>query len=74
MKEEFYNDESGDTKFNTMKKIKFHITSNEEKKGHSYLSVYNYEMKRAFNLNQSQARKLIGNYYYCHGYHGEILN
>ena len=68
LKEEYYNNESGEVKFNTMKKIKFHVTSREEKKGHSYLSIYNYKMKRTFNLNQWNGRELKGSLYYCHGY------
>ena len=64
LKEKYYNDESGKVKFNTMKKIKFHVTSNEEKNGHSYLSAYNSEIKRAFNLNQWSGRELKGNLYY----------
>ena len=34
LKEEYYNNESGDVKFNTMKKINFHVTDNEKKEGH----------------------------------------
>ncbi len=68
MKEEYYNNESGDVKFNTMNKNKFHVTSNERKNGHSYLSAYNSEIKRAFNLNQWAGRELKGNLYYPIGY------
>ena len=68
MKEEYYNNESGDVKFKTMNKIKFHVTSNEKKNGHSYLSIYNYDMERTFNLNQWNGRQLIGNIYYPIGY------
>ena len=41
LKEENYNNETGDVKFTTMKKIKFHVTSDEKKNGRSYLSIYN---------------------------------
>ena len=68
LKEEYYNNEIGKVKFITMKKIKFHVTSREEKKGHSYLSIYNYKMKRTFNLNQWNGRELKGNIYYPIGY------
>ena len=68
MKEDFYNDESGEVKFNTMKKIKFHVTSKEEKNEHTYLSIYNYEMKRTFNKTEWGGRQLKGNLYYCHGF------
>ena len=68
LKEEYFNNESGKVKFNTMKKIKFHVTSREEKVGHSYLSIYNYDMERTFNLNQWNGRQLIGNLYYPIGY------
>ena len=68
LKEEYYNDESGDVKFNTMKKIKFHVTNREEKNVHTYLSIYNYDMKRTFNLNQWAGRELKGNLYYPIGY------
>ena len=68
LKEEYYMDETGDVKFNTMKKIKFHVTSNEKKNGHSYLSIYNYTMKRKFNLNEWSGRELNGNLYYPIGY------
>ena len=68
LKEEYYNDESGDIKFNRMKKIKFHVTSNEKKNGHSYLSIYNCTMKRKFNLNECSGSELRGNLYYCLGY------
>ena len=68
LKEEYYNNESGNVKFNSMKKIKFYVTSNEKKNGHSYLSIYNYEMKRAFNLNEWSGRVLKGNLYYFIGY------
>ena len=68
LKEEYYNNESGEVKFNTMKKIKFHVTSNEKKNGHSYLSIYNYEMKRTFNLNIWGGRELKGNLYFPIGY------
>ena len=54
-------DKTGDVKFTTMNKIKFHFTSNEKKKGHSYLSIYNYRMKRKFNLNEWSGRELKGN-------------
>ena len=73
LKEEYYNNETGDVKFTTMKKIKFHVTSNEKKNGHSYLSIYNYTMKRKFNLNEWNGRELKKNLYYCLGYQGEIL-
>ena len=68
LKEELYINESGELKFNTIKKIKFHVTSKEEKEGHTYLSAYNSEIKRKFNLNHWNGRKLKGNLYYCHGY------
>ena len=61
-------DESGNIEFTTMKKIKFHVTSNEKKNRHSYLSIYNYEMKRTFNLNEWSGRELRGNLYYPIGY------
>ena len=64
LNEEYYNNESGDVKFKTMKKIKFHVTSNEKKNGHSYLSIYNYEMKRTFNLNEWSGRELKRNLYF----------
>ena len=68
LKEELYINECGELKFNTIKKIKFHVTSNEEKKRHSYLSAYNCEIKRAFNLNHWAGRELKGNLYYPIGY------
>ena len=52
LKEEFYYNETGNIEFTNMKKIKFHVNSNEKKKVHLYLSIYNYDMKRAFNLNE----------------------
>ena len=61
-------DESGNIELTTMKKIKFHVTSNEKKKGHSYLSIYNYTMNRTFNLNSWSRRELKGNLYYPIGY------
>ena len=51
-----------------MKKIKFHVTSREEKNGHSYLSIYNYDMERTFNKSVWCGRELIGNLYYPIGY------
>ena len=68
LKEEYYNNEIGDVKFNTMKKIKFHVTSNEKKNGNSYLSIYTYEMKRVFNLKIWGGRELNGNLYFPIGY------
>ena len=51
-----------------MKKIKFYVISKEKNIGDSYLSIYNYEMKRTFNLNQWSGRELKGNLYYPIGY------
>ena len=68
LKEEYYNNETGNVEFTIMKKIKFHVTSNEKKNGHSYLSIYNYEMKRTFNLNEWGGRELKGNLYFLIGY------
>ena len=68
LKEEYYNNESGDVKFNTMKKIKFYVTSREEKNGHTYLSIYNYDMKRTFNKTEWRGRELKGNLYHPIGY------
>ena len=68
LKEEYYNNEAGDIKFNTTKKIKFHVTSREEKVGHWYLSIYSYDMERTFNLNQWNGWELKGNLYYPIGY------
>ena len=68
LKEEFYNDESASIEFTTIKKIKFHVTSNEKKNGHSYLSIYNYDMKRTFNKTEWAGRELKGNLYYPIGF------
>ena len=68
LKEEYYMNETGDVKFNTMKKIKFNVTSNEKNNGNSYLSIYNYTMNRLFNLNEWCGRELKGNLYYPIGY------
>ena len=57
LKEEFYKDEAGEVKFNTMKKIKFHVTSKEKNDGYSYLSIYNCSISWRFNLNSWNDRE-----------------
>ena len=64
LQEEFYKNEEGEVEFNTMKKIKFHVTSKEKNIGYSYLSIYNSPITRSFNLNESNGRILQGNLYY----------
>ena len=68
LREEFYAVEHGSVKFNTMKKIKFKVTSNEHKRGLEYLNIYHSEITRRFNKNQWAGRLLNGNIYYPIGY------
>ena len=68
LKEEFYAIEYGKVKFKTMKKIRFHVTSKENKRGLEYLNIYHSEITRKFNKNQWAGRLLDGNIYYPIGY------
>ena len=68
LNESFYKIESGEVEFNTMKKIRFHVTSNEQKKGLEYLNIYHSKITRKFNKNQWTGRNLVDNIYYPIGY------